>query len=240
MINVLIVEDDPMVAELNSQYLEKVEGYHLTSVAHEVSSALQILKEENIDLILLDIYLPNKNGWEVLSSIRSAEREVDIIIISAASDNESIKKALRFGVVDYLIKPFEFERFNSALENYKQEQLYIYSKQVLKQDDIDSNFFQKSESETFNEKLPKGLTKNTLKLVWGYMEEMEGVHFSSEELANEIGLSRVSIRKYLKFLADLEVIEENVIYGTIGRPVSKYKIVNRDKKSLRKYLNVAQ
>ena len=115
MINVLIVEDDPMVAEFNKRYLNQVEGFKLKAVARSFEEAIEVLKTKDIQLILLDIFMPGLSGLELLSQIRKTDSEVDVIIVSAACDIQTIKKALKYGAVDYLIKPFEFERFNSAL-----------------------------------------------------------------------------------------------------------------------------
>ena len=237
MINALIVEDDPMVAELNRRYMEKVDGYRLIGIANSVDEALEFLKQKKIHLILLDIYMPHVYGWELLSKIRKAEEEIDIIVISAASDNESIKKALRFGVVDYLIKPFEFDRLHSALENYKSGHSAILNKNMFKQADIDSQFFyRQGESDPIQEELPKGLTRNTLKLVWEQTREMERSPFTAEELAEKVGISRVSIRKYLNFLIELEMIKANAVYGMIGRPLYKYQRTNKSAETLKEYL----
>ncbi|OIJ14101.1 two-component system response regulator DcuR [Anaerobacillus arseniciselenatis] len=240
MIYVLIVEDDPMVAEFNRRYLEKIDGYELVAITPSVDEAIEILNKKTVHLLLLDIYMPNKTGWDLLSKIRSTEKEVDIIVISAACDNESIQKALRFGVVDYLIKPFEFERFCAALNDYKREKLIINNQPKLRQEDLDKQFFHKSpqqQQHTINSlELPKGLTKNTLQLVWEHSKVMRISPFSTEELAVEVGISRVSLRKYLSFLNDIQLIKTEVVYGTVGRPVYKHQLISTDEDIIKKYL----
>jgi CitB family two-component system response regulator MalR len=196
-------------------------------MARTVDEAIKIIEQQEIDLILLDIFMPGKHGLELLTYLRTNEKETDVIIISAASDMDRIKKALRYGAVDYLIKPFEFERFNTALAAYQEKTRFIQKQQVINQEELDSQILQREEK-TILEELPKGLTKDTLKKIWEVIQEMKEVPFSTEEVVKHVGISRVSTRKYLNFLKDIGILEVKVIYGTVGRPVynhefNKYK-----------------
>jgi two-component system, CitB family, response regulator MalR len=222
MINVMIVEDDLMVAEINKQYLSKIDGFRLVATANSVDEAIRLLKKEEIQLILLDNFMPGKLGLELLAYLRKNELEIDVIIISAASDLERIQKALRYGVVDYIIKPFEFERFNAALASYRQKTMFIDKQKAVSQQELD-NFLLNREEHTIAEELPKGLTKDTLKQVWEAVQELKEGPFSTDEIANLVGISRVSARKYLNFLKDLGILDVKVIYGTVGRPVYQHE-----------------
>src|SRR3954453_13487931 len=115
MIKVLIVEDDPMVAEFNKRYLKEMKGFCLSGIVYNVKDAREFLEKEQVNLVLLDVYMPGTNGLELLHFIREQKVDVDVILITAAADTEKIHTALRLGAVDYLIKPFEFQRFNQAL-----------------------------------------------------------------------------------------------------------------------------
>lgn len=238
MLKVLIVEDDPMVAEFNRRYLEMVEGYELIGIVPSVDEAITVLADKTVHLLLLDIYMPNKTGWDLLSKIRSNEIEVDIIVISAACDNESIQKALRYGVVDYLIKPFEFERFCAALNDYKLEKSMINNQPKLRQEDLDSQFFNKNNKDKAMQilELPKGLTKNTLQLVWDHIKAMEISPFSTDELASRVGISRVSLRKYLNFMSEVKILKTEIVYGTVGRPVYKHQLISTDEEIIKRYM----
>lgn len=119
MITVMIIEDDPMVAEVNALYLEMAEGFHVKYVVSSPKEAFKVLEKMDVDLILLDIFMPGMNGLEFLAKLRQAGNSVAVIVITAACDKRTIRKALGFGAVDYIIKPFEFERLNSALMAYK-------------------------------------------------------------------------------------------------------------------------
>ncbi|MDR6999094.1 response regulator [Neobacillus niacini] len=230
MIRVMIVEDDPMVAELNKRYLEKMDGFRLTAMVPSVDKAIRLLEKQEIDLILLDIFMPGKQGLELLTYLREKDKETDVVIISAASDMERIKKALRHGVVDYLIKPFEFDRFNMALSSYKDQAAVIQTQPVISQEVLDSQLLHR-EDKPLMEELPKGITKDTLKQIWDAIQELKDTPFSTEEVVNLVGISRVSVRKYLNFLKELGILEVKVIYGTVGRPVYQHEF-NRFKEHL--------
>jgi len=235
LIKVLIVEDDPMVAEFNRRYLDNIAGYELVAIVPSVDDAIEVINEKTVDLILLDIYMPNKTGWDLLTKIRSCEKAVDIIVISAACDNESIQKALRFGVVDYLIKPFEFERFCSALNDYKVDKSIMNNQPKLCQEDLDTQFFNKNSKQEKRQELPKGLTGETLRLVWDHVKTIKISPFSTEELSQETGISRVTLRKYLNFMNEINVIKTEIVYGTVGRPVYKHQILSANEEMIKSY-----
>lgn len=235
MIKVLIVEDDPMVAEFNKRYLEQVGGFVLKKIVHSVNDALKLLEQEEIDLILLDIFMPGKNGLELLSQIRERDKGVDVIVISAASDIASIKKALQFGAVDYLIKPFEFERFYEALSAYRGRASIMRDQERLSQAELDKQIFRKDSSEKPGD-LPKGLNRDTLKSVWENIQEMNEASFTTEEIAQRVGISRVSMRKYLNFLNHLGVLKTETLYGAVGRPVYQHRYLPSMNKLMKTYL----
>jgi response regulator of citrate/malate metabolism len=223
MIKVLIIDDDPMVAEFNKRYLSEVEGFVHSGTVHNVADGVRFIEEKKVDLILLDVYMPGRNGLELLKKVREKGVEVDVIVITAASDTEKIQTALRLGAADYLIKPFEFERFQQALLNYKDKYHFFKIKQSINQVELDQKFIindQKTPGES-DQLLPKGLTKTTLQGVVSTIRGWGRTSFTTDELAEKTDISRVSIRKYLRFLTEIGVLEESLTYG-IGRPVSQY------------------
>ncbi|MGG0187896.1 response regulator [Bacillus rhizoplanae] len=230
MIKVLIVEDDPMVAMLNKHYLEQVGGFELVHIAKSVNEAVQILEESHIDFILLDIFMPGDTGFELLLHIRNKEKETDVMMISAVHDMASIKKALQYGVVDYLIKPFTFERFKEALTAYREKFRFMKVQQKINQSELDALILQKEKVESHvSKELPKGLTKQTLQLIWKQIESLRGNAFTTDEMAQLVGISRVSIRKYVIFLIEIGVLENEMVYQQVGRPVSKLRCIDETK-----------
>ncbi|MBN2910050.1 response regulator [Polycladomyces sp. WAk] len=223
MIRVLIVEDDPMVAEINRRYLTSVPGFGCSGIASNVTEALEFLRNNSVDLVMLDIFMPGKNGLQLLTEIRKEGKSVDVIVISAANDIQNIKQALRLGAVDYLIKPFTFERLKTALQTYQKEQEMIQEQNEWNQEELDKLLLHPDQTRSTSAKLPKGLTRETLQRVVKSIDTLKS-GFTTEELARDIGISRVSARKYLKFLTEIGCLSVEPVYGTGGRPVYRYDV----------------
>ncbi|OBR63423.1 hypothetical protein A7K91_22920 [Paenibacillus oryzae] len=253
MINVLIVEDDPMVAMLNSQYLSQIRGFSCVGKASSLDEAKSLLGSLKVDLVLLDIYMMGDNGLDLLSDVSATTSGTDVIMISAASDGASIGHALRHGAIDYLIKPFTFERFSQALERYRCGKALLSPEASLNQAQVDQwlggsagrppvTMQSPSAAQELNaathpeaapsfmpqlypdhEELPKGLTPATLQLVAEGVAENDGEWFSTRELADRIGISRISTRKYLEHLLMLKQLEARQQYQSSGRPLTQYR-----------------
>lgn len=238
MIRVLLVEDDPMVAELNRAYVGSVDGFTVVGSVRSGREALEIMRgqtqgensqcdtggqTQGVDLVLLDIYMPGMQGLELLSEIRSQGLGADVILVTAASDTKSIREALRLGAVDYLIKPFEFERLKKALLGYKEKMLMLRHKNSISQLELDQLLSEKSLNVSEMAGLPKGLDRTTLKRIVEEVATFPQKDFSADEISKTIGITRVSVRKYLEFMTEVKAITMNVIYGAIGRPVHRFE-----------------
>ncbi|MCA1059580.1 response regulator [Rossellomorea aquimaris] len=236
MINVLIVEDDPMVARFNQRYLEEIKGFHLIGITDSIEDAMVELKKCRIDLILLDVYLPGEyTGMDLLEQIRMEQRETDVILITAASEVNHIQNALRMGVVDYLIKPFEFERFKKALTSYRESNLMLQKHSTIGQGELDLVLLRDVQETGDKVPLPKGLTRRTLASIYEEIVSFKEESFSTDDMADVMSISRVSIRKYLRFLKELCVVDETLIYG-IGRPVYQYTLNKKNIGRMERYL----
>lgn len=238
MIKTLIVEDDPMVAELNKQYLERVEGFQLINIVSNADDAIKILEQNKVDLLLLDVYMPGISGIDFLRQIRQQNEDIDVILITAASQIDQIQNSLRLGIIDYLIKPFEYERFCEALNQYKNSRLTFLQKNEISQKELDI-LLQKAKEDPFGHSstkvLPKGLTKNTLKTIHQTILSHAPAPFSTGEIAEATNVSRVSVRKYLKFLKEINYLEEDLVYG-VGRPIYQYRLNEHNLSVLNPYL----
>ncbi|PPA71036.1 response regulator [Jeotgalibacillus proteolyticus] len=223
MINVLVIEDDPMVSKLNQSYVNEVEGFRLAGAAYTYAEAAALLEQQKVDLILLDIYIGAKNGLDLLKNLRTEQNwNGDAILITAASDVQSVQTAMRHGAVDYIMKPFDFPRFQQALLSYKEKHILFQAHDTLDQKKLDERFFALKESAQIE--LPKGLSTNTLRTIVKTIESLPESAFSSEHVAEKSSISTVSVRKYLKFLAEAGVLGERVTYGSVGRPLHLYVI----------------
>lgn len=226
MINVMIVEDDPMVRDINSKFLKKLNEFHLSKAVSGIAEAKKCISQYKIDLILLDLYLPKENGIDFLKWIRKEEIKIDVILITADKTSSMIQEAFRYGAVDYLIKPFTFERFKESLMNYKERYYSINSLDTLDQIVVDKHIFknvQDDEKDESEKDLVKGINKYTYNLIWKEVDILGDEYATSEEISEKSGVARVTVRRYLEFMESEGKVERLIEYGRIGRPQHKYR-----------------
>jgi len=227
LIRVLIVEDDPMVREINEKFLKRIEGYKLYDSVNTVEKAKESIVKGKPDLILLDIFFPQGKGIDFLKWIRAKDIKADVIIITADKSMDTIEEAFRYGAVDYLVKPFVFDRFKDALLQYRSRKLNLEKSESLDQEDIDKyilnekKLIQKSVEEVSD---MKGFSQYTYEKVLGFIEEMKDKSFTAQQVAKKIGVSRITARRYLDFLEKERKIVLELEYGKVGRPQNKYKL----------------
>ena len=137
MYNVLIVEDDPMVAMINEQYVNRHKDFKVVGKCKDGELALSYIQENPVDLIILDVFMPRMNGFETLRELRKEHKSVDVIMVTAANDRESLEEALHLGIVDYLVKPFTFDRFKIALDKFISQKKLLQDFDTLNQSNID-------------------------------------------------------------------------------------------------------
>lgn len=221
MIRVLIVEDDPMVAHINKRYTESMENFNVVGVAQNGKEAQEYIKGKSIDLIILDVYMPKLDGISFLKWMRKENIMTDVIMVTAAHEVDKLDEVLKLGAIDYLIKPFEYERFKEALQRFELKYKLIKENVHLKQEDIDRLTWKSQSSE--EENMQKGLQGRTLNRVRSYMKEKKDKYLTSEEVAEGISLSRVTITKYLKYMENQKELISEIEYRNVGRPTVKYK-----------------
>lgn len=218
----MIVEDDPMVREINSKFLKKIEGFNLYKAVGNLTDAKKFIMLRKPELILLDVFLPKENGIDFLKWLRSEEIGVDVILITADKTAGRIQEALRYGAVDYLIKPFSFERFKEALVQFK-ERYYGFKKgDEFEQDALDKLISTTAVIQE-EEGLAKGLNKYTYKSIWEEIEQRGAEYFTAEELSEKIKVARVTVRRYLEYMGKEGLLEKLVEYGKVGRPQHKFR-----------------
>ncbi len=226
VIEVLIVEDDPMVVEVNRGFVNAVPGFKVVGVARTGKEAVQVAARLKPALTLLDVYLPDMSGLAALQEIRRLGLPTDVLLVTAAQDAETIQNAFRYGAVDYIIKPFKFSRLKSALEGFALLYSRLNKEGRLEQDDIDQLARGRVPVviDEEAEEMPKGLNGVTLKQVLLLLIK-DGGALSAEEVAAALGLARVTARRYLEYLSQLGKVTVELQYGSVGRPIKRYKIV---------------
>lgn len=237
MINVLIVDDDAMVAELNRLYVAKIAGFRCCATASMLHQAEELINDpqQEIDLVLLDVYMQQDSGLDLLPTIRASGRAIDIIMITSAADSATLHTSLRYGVVDYLIKPFQFPRFEEALLTWRKQRQQIDTQQFFEQSDVDRLLHSGAPDTVDTNRLPKGLTAQTLRTICQWIDAHHEAEFSTDELSKAVKISRVSCRKYLIWLAQINILYTTIHYGVTGRPVYRYRLMTEQYGLLKQY-----
>jgi len=221
VIRVLVVEDDLVAAEAHRQYVGRVDGFEVAGVAHTGADALRISERERVDLMLLDFYLPDTHGLAVCRALRAASTSVDVIAVTSARDLEVVKAAVSIGVVQYLLKPFTFASLWDKLERYAEFRRNVGY--AVDQADVDRALSSlRGPVQPVQPELPKGMSEETLNMVIRALwEQPDGL--AAAAAAAAIGVSRVTARRYLEYLADSGLAEREPRYGQVGRPQVWYR-----------------
>lgn len=221
MIRTLVVDDDFMAANVHRSFVEKVPGFEVVGEATTGSRALELVDELRPDLVLLDIYLPDLNGLEVMRRLRLADHaSVDVIAITSAKDVQTLRTAMHNGVVHYLVKPFSFSTLRERLESYAAVRAGFERLNQAEQHDIDRLYALLRTPG--DDSLPKGISAPTLTLIADAVRDAQQ-EVSAAEIAARTGVSRGTARRYLEFLASSGALELKLRYGAAGRPEHRYR-----------------
>jgi two-component system, CitB family, response regulator CitT len=221
-IKVAIAEDDFRVADIHEKFLKKYKEIEVIGKSLNGEQTLQILAEKTPDLLILDVYMPDMLGSDLLPIIRERFPNVGIIMITAATEKAFLEKALGYGVEHYLIKPVNRERFDEVILEYIKKYSLLTSGQDIDQNYVDLLFGNKmTEKVGKGTGLPKGIDEITLGKVKTALQ-VKNQGLSAEEVGKEIGASRITARRYLEYLSSIKEAKTEVVYGIVGRPERKY------------------
>jgi response regulator of citrate/malate metabolism len=223
MIRTLVVDDDYMSASIHSSYVERVPGFEPVGESHNGAEALELSARLRPDLVLLDIYLPDMSGLDVIRRLRAdPDATVDVIAVTAAKDVKTLRAAMQGGVVHYVVKPFLFETFRERLERYAALKQRFEKIREASQADVDRLFsLLRAQGSTG---LPKGISRPTLTVVVDAVREAPEP-LTAVDVADSAGVSRGTARRYLDYLATLGSVELSLRYGVAGRPEHLYRWV---------------
>ena len=232
-IGVLVVEDEDIPAEAHAEYVRRIPGFTLAGVARTGSEAIAALKVDagaepgngprtgaGIDLVLLDMNLPDLHGLDLLRRIRGAGLPVDVVAITAVRDLAVVRGAMSGGIVGYLIKPFTFSAFSTKLTTYAEYRRRMAEQAAsTTQSEVDSAFA--ALRPAVATALPKGMSGETLEAVADLLKHSPAP-LSASEVSAELVMSRITARRYLEHLADEQSVLRSPRYGTRGRPELEY------------------
>ncbi|UOY01975.1 response regulator [Blastococcus sp. PRF04-17] len=223
MIRVLIVDDDFMVAKVHAGFVAALDGFEVVGTASTGAAALDEVRRLRPDLVLLDVYLPDTTGLDVLRRLRANGADTDVIVISAARDVDSIRTALHGGVLNYLVKPFDRRTFEARLRDYAALRSELSELGEAGQGDVD-RLFGTARGSAVRQPVstPKGIAPETLALVRETLAAAGEGGLSATECSERTGLARVSARRYLEQLVTVGEAEVRQRYGTAGRPERRF------------------
>ena len=224
ILKAIIVEDDVQIAEIQSRFISRIEGFELQGIANTLEEAEELIDVFTPDLVLLDIHFAEGNGLDFMWNIRQKTRSIDFILITAAKDAHTLQSAIRGGAYDYILKPMSFHRFQSALNNFKNFKHKLDIAGDLEQNDVDEllHLGTNEDEVKLSEKIPKNIDKITIKKVKKAIFSHQSESISAEELGKMLGMSRTTARRYLEYLSSLNIVSPNLEYGSVGRPERLY------------------
>jgi response regulator of citrate/malate metabolism len=222
MIKVLVVEDDPIAADAHRLYVERLPGFEVAGVAHTGAAALRLLDRQPVDLILLDLHLPDGHGLRLLQRIRACGHTADVVAVTSARDLGVVRQAVSVGVVQYLIKPFTFPSLRDRLEAWVRYRAELAGGgEASGQDEVDRALaVLRSPAPPV---LPKGLSPPTLEAITAALRQAAPDGLSANTAAQEAGVSRITARRYLEHLVDSGRAVRSPQYGQVGRPELRYR-----------------
>ena len=223
MIRIIIVEDDPLVAQLNAAYLSRLEGIQVKGIFGNGRDALEYLKKNPVELAVMDVYMPVCSGIELLRQIRANGIQTAVIMITAATEVAVVDDALLLGIVDYLIKPFSYDRLRESVLRFRDKLSLRQGIQQANQDMVDTLMGKRPQKKRESE-LPKGLNARTLGAIREVLDREPAGDHTCESISAASGLSRVTVRHYLNYLIEADVLTSSIDYETGGRPRVLYRM----------------
>lgn len=225
MIHTIIVEDDPMVAQINRQYLLQLGDFKIDGIFSNGREALEYLRIHQPELVILDVYMPSISGNELLRRMRAEDVRSSVIMVTAATETRVVDEALRLGIVDYLIKPYAFSRFQEAVQKYLAQANLLKSAAIVDQTMVDRLLSSEpSAAEAENSDLRKGLNQMTLAHIHEHLRRHPGEKHTCESISAASGLSRVTVRRYLNYMIETGQVLSSIDYETGGRPRVLYRM----------------
>ncbi|MFG0764552.1 response regulator [Aeromonas media] len=219
MIKILIVEDDPAIAEIHRRFVQRLAGFEVLGVALTLFDAREQIAILKPDLVLLDVWLPDGEGFSLLRELRQSGAHLDVILLTAAREAAALQEAMRLGVVDFILKPVVFERLRDTLGNYAESRAALAALADIDQQAVDALFGTPLQQVAAGG-LPKGIDALTLQRVLAALNPQGA---SAEEIGNRVGVSRTTARRYLEFLVGQQLASPELEYGTVGRPERLYR-----------------
>jgi len=221
-LTVVIAEDDPKIAEIQSRFISKIEGFEVVGIGNSIAESEEIIDVFRPDLVLLDVFFPDGNGVDLLWKIRRLYKNIDVIFITAAKEVGTLQEAIRGGAFDYVLKPMTFSRFQSTLNKFFEHRHKLEKITSLDQTEVDQIIHPAQESIESDVRMPKSINPLTLEKVEEEVLKLDSAGVNAEDIGLQIGISRTTARRYLEFLVSKGTVKPSLVYGSVGRPERLY------------------
>lgn len=220
MYNTIIIEDDPMVMDINCSYISKCSKIRIVATFKNGREALEyILAGNPVDLVILDVYMPEMNGIEFLHNLRTSGNSCHVIPVTAANERENVAKILKYNVTDYLVKPFGESRLLQAINKFLTCKEISNKIPPVSQGELDEIFNPQTQKE---EKREKPIDPRTLEIISSYMKKSKNKAIPIKDIAETVKLSPVTVRRYLNHLKNEGIVTTRLNYSTGGKPAVLY------------------
>ena len=221
-LSVVIAEDDPKIAEIQSRFIEKIEGFEVVGIGNTIAESEEIIDVFQPDLVLLDVYFPDGSGVDLLWKIRRLYKNIDIIFITAAKEIATLQDAIRGGAFDYVLKPMTFSRFQSTLQKFSEHRNKLKDITNLDQSNVDQIIHPVQDSGQIDARMPKSINALTLERIEDEVKKIDDDGVNAEAMGMQVGISRTTARRYLEFLVSRGTVKPTLVYGSVGRPERLY------------------
>jgi two-component system CitB family response regulator len=221
-LSVVIAEDDPKIAEIQSRFIEKIEGFEVVGIGNTIAESEDIIDVFQPDLVLLDVYFPDGSGVDLLWKIRRLYKNIDIIFITAAKEIATLQDAIRGGAFDYVLKPMTFSRFQSTLQKFSEHRNKLKDITNLDQSNVDQIIHPAQDSGQIDARMPKSINALTLERIEDEVKKIDDDGVNAEAMGMQVGISRTTARRYLEFLVSRGTVKPTLVYGSVGRPERLY------------------
>ncbi len=221
-LSVVIAEDDPKISEIQSRFIEKIEGFDVVGIGNTIEESEQIIDVFQPDLVLLDYYFSDGNGVDLLWKIRRLYKNTDVIFITAAKEVGVLQDAIRGGAFDYILKPMTFSRFQSTLDKFLDHRNKIGKMTRLDQTGVDQIIHPAEATAQTDVRMPKSIDPLTLEKVEDEVNKLNDDGVNAEAMGLQLGISRTTARRYLEFLVSKGTVKPSLVYGSVGRPERLY------------------
>jgi len=221
-LSVVIAEDDPKIAEIQSRFIDKIEGFEVVGIGNSIAESEEIIDVFRPDLVLLDVFFPDGNGVDLMWKIRRSYKNIDVIFITAAKEVETLQEAIRGGAFDYVLKPMTFSRFQSTLNKFSEHRHKFEKITSLDQTGVDQIIHPAQDNVQTDVRMPKSINALTLERVEEEVKKIDSDGVNAEVMGLQVGISRTTARRYLEFLVSKGAVKPSLVYGSVGRPERLY------------------